>query len=193
MAHRTRPWHDGELPVHITVRVVRAARLRGFKVAAEVGRALRAMVGGEREPSFRVCEFSLQADHVHLLIEARDREALSRGMRAVNVRLAKAVNRALGRRGRVVQDRFHAHVLRTPTETRHALLYVLHNGHKHGVPADELVDGLDTRSSARWSTAWRDHTPDPAPAPVSRPRTYMLARLWRQKGLLARTERPKNH
>ena len=35
------------------------------------------------------------------------------------------------RRGRVFADRYHAHVLRTPTETRRAVLYVRHNHHKH--------------------------------------------------------------
>jgi REP element-mobilizing transposase RayT len=191
MPHRPRPKHRGDRPVHVTVRTVRGVSLRGFGVAARVGKSLRAMVGAGRAQEFRVCEFSLQDDHVHLLVEARDRDALSRGMRAVNIRLARAVNLALGRRGRVVQDRHHEHVLRTPTEVRHALLYVMHNGHKHRAPADEFVDQLDTRSSARWSRAWRDHTPDPTPSPTSPPRTYLLAVLWKDKGLLDRSERPR--
>jgi REP element-mobilizing transposase RayT len=183
--HTARPWHDRVHPVHVTFRVVRGIRLRDFAVAREIGTSFRAMVGGAREEEFRILEFCLLDDHVHLIIEARDRRAFSRGMQAVAIRLAKAVNRALGRRNQqVIQERYHAHVLRTPTEVRNALRYVMLNGRKHGAPDDEFVDGLDSRSSARWSTAWRDHRPDPSPPPVSRPRTHLARSGWRKHGLL---------
>jgi hypothetical protein len=41
------------------------------------------------------------------------------------------VNRVFGRRGSVLADRFHLHVLRTPREVRHALSYVLMNARRH--------------------------------------------------------------
>ena len=176
--HRARPWHDEANPVHVTVRVVGGLGLRRHFVAAAIGASFRAMVGGPREDAFRVVEFCILDDHVHLLVEARNRRALSKGMAAVNIRLSKAVNRALGRKGRVIQDRYHAHVLETPTEVRNALRYIFENGRKHGAPEHEFVNGFDTRSSARWSTAWHGHTPDPSPPPVAAARTHLLRVLW---------------
>jgi hypothetical protein len=49
-------------------------------------------------------------------------------MISLGARLARTVNRVLGRRGPVLADRYHQHVLRTPREARHALAYVLLNG-----------------------------------------------------------------
>ena len=53
-------------------------------------------------------------------------------MQGLSIRMAKAVNRALGGRGQVFPDRYDAHELKTPRETRNALLYVLQNWAKHG-------------------------------------------------------------
>jgi len=69
-----------------------------------------------------VLQFSVQRDHIHLLVEAPDGRALSRGLQGLAIRIAKGVNRILGRRGRVWADRFHARALRTPREVRNALI-----------------------------------------------------------------------
>ena len=54
-------------------------------------------------------------------------------MQGLGIRLAKAINRRLGRKGRVWEDRYHGRPLRTPREVRHGLAYVLLNARKHGV------------------------------------------------------------
>jgi hypothetical protein len=87
----------------------------------------------------------VQGNHLHFVIEADDTRAMSRGMQGLAIRMAKALNRVMNRRGSVFADRFHAHVLRTPREVRHALAYVLRN---HAVHAE--------RSGRQASTA-----PDP--------------------------------
>jgi hypothetical protein len=53
-----------------------------------------------------------------------------------------------GRRGRVIADRYHAHILRTPTEVRHAVHYVRHN-HRHHVQTvgATFVDPYSSASS----------------------------------------------
>jgi REP element-mobilizing transposase RayT len=76
---------------------------------------------------FRVIEFSVQDDHVHLIAEAADRRTLSGGVRGLAIRLARAVNRTLGRRGQVWGSRYHARALTTPRAVRHVLIYVLNN------------------------------------------------------------------
>src|SRR4030095_7641426 len=110
---------------------------------------------------FRVLQFSVQADHLHLLVEADEPTGFERGVRGLAIRVAKAVNCALGRRGHVWGDRYHARLLRTPREVRNALVYVLNNFRKHIRGAR----GLDPRSSARWFDGWRR-----AVGPVIEPR-----------------------
>ena len=91
----------------------------------------RALAGARDRFGFRLVHFSVQRDHLHLLAEAHDRRALGRGMQGLAIRVAKAVNRRLDRHGKVFGDRYHAHALRTPRETRSALRYVLSNIRKH--------------------------------------------------------------
>jgi REP element-mobilizing transposase RayT len=143
--------------------------------------------------SFRVIHFSVQSNHVHLLVEANDRMALSRGVAGLSIRLARSVNRALARRGQVWSDRYHARALRTPREMRHALVYVLMNFKKHARTARPL----DAMSSASWFDGWEAHprTGDPPArqteeAPVWRPRTWLARRGWRRHGLIEANERP---
>jgi REP element-mobilizing transposase RayT len=80
---------------------------------------------------FRVVHFSVQADHLHLLVEAADKRTLSAGMRGLAVRIARRVNGLVFRRGRFWADRWHGHVLTSPRATRHSLAYVLGNFRKH--------------------------------------------------------------
>jgi hypothetical protein len=74
---------------------------------------------------FRLVHYSFQHDHAHLILEAADARELASGMKALGARLARAVNRIFRRKGAVLADRFHVHVLRTPTEVRRAIAYVL--------------------------------------------------------------------
>ena len=99
------------------------------------------------EAGFGSLHFSVQSNHVHLMVEARDKAHLSKGMRGLAIRVALAVNRALRRRGRVWSDRYHARALRTPREVRNGLVYVLANWKKHlRVPrARRVLVGLVVR------------------------------------------------
>jgi hypothetical protein len=66
-----------------------------------------------------------------LLVEAASERSLSRGMNGLGVRVAKGLNRVLGRHGKVLDDRYHGHILRTPTEVRRARVYLLQNAERH--------------------------------------------------------------
>jgi len=79
----------------------------------------------------RLCEFSIQGNHIHLVVEAAGTKALSLAMQGVGVRIARGLNRMMHRGGRVFADRYHAHILRTPTEVRRAVHYVRTNLAKH--------------------------------------------------------------
>jgi REP element-mobilizing transposase RayT len=173
--------------VHVTLRARRAVgSLHARRVFPHVCAALAAA----STATFRVVHFSVQADHVHLLVEARDKAALSLGMRGLTIRLARAANRARGRRGAVWADRYHARALRTPREVRHALVYILMNYKKHRPGAR----GIDPYSSGRWFDGWRAHLalpPAGVPAPVAVPRTWLARDGWRRYGLIGLDERPQ--
>ena len=103
----------------------------------------------------RIVHCSIQSDHVHLIVEADHDEALSNGMKGCNGRIARLLNALWRRRGRVFRERFHDRVLKTLSEVRNALKYVLNNHRKHGVESNAYAGrrDLDVFSSARWSCA----------------------------------------
>ena len=150
--------------------------------------AVRAAFTRVSRDGFRLLHFSVQRDHVHLLVEAENPMALRRGVQGLAIRVAKAINRTLGRRGSVWVDRYHARMLSTPREVRNALVYVLQNFRKHL----RGVRGLDPRSSGAWFTGWRAAvvTP-PGRSPVVAPRTWLASTGWRRLGLLGFDEAPR--
>jgi hypothetical protein len=179
--------------VHVTVKVLPdVPSLRTLRLVREVERSFAAACD---RGDFRLVHYSLQSNHAHLLVEATGCEALARGMAAVGARLARAVNRGFGRRGRVLAERFHLRVLRTPREVRRALAYVLLNARRHARGALRAV-GLDPASSARWLAGWlylpllARSAPGSSAPPVASPRTWLLTTGWRKEGLIDPAERP---
>jgi len=158
------------LPVHVTLRVRRDVwNLRSRRCF----RALhRAFVHADARLGLRLCHFSVQGNHLHFLVEAEDARALSRGMQGLTIRMAKALNRVMQRRGAVFADRFHAHLLRTLREVRHALSYVLRN---HAVHAERA--GQPTAATADlYSSAGYLAFEFALAAAVALPRTWLLRR-----------------
>jgi len=93
-----------------------------FPTLKGVLRELRA-----RADQFRVTHFSVQGNHIHLIVEASSARALGSGLRSLTIRIAKRVNRLLMRCGPVFADRWHARPLTSPRAVRHVLVYVLTN------------------------------------------------------------------
>jgi REP element-mobilizing transposase RayT len=182
--------HDKHHPVHVTLRAARRLpSLRNQKIFL----ALRRAMAKTWREWFRVVHFSVQIDHIHLIAEATDKVALSRGMAGLGIRLARAINRVVDRKGKVFSDRYHARPLATPRAVRNAWVYVLLNFRKH-------LDGgadIDPKSSGFWFHGWKsssgseppDWTTDEA-IPVRPPRTWLAKVGWRRHGLIASHERP---
>src|SRR3954465_12703 len=120
-------------------------------------RALRrAFAGGCARFGFRLVHFSVQGNHLHMIVEAPDAATLGRAMKGLEVRMARALNRVMRRRGSVFADRYHAHLLKSPREAANAVRYVLENWRVHKLCAagveQHVVDPY-------CSTAWRDDHP----------------------------------
>jgi putative transposase len=179
--HRKRPQLASRFPVHVTVRLrADLPRLRGAGPAKVLKQAF---VYGCDKGVFRICQFSVQGNHVHLVCEARDAVALARGIQGWKIRVARRLNRYWGREGRLFDDRYHAVILTTPGQTRNCLVYVLNNARRHR----ESVATVDIYSSAWYFDGWRSDDwrrgfapPDNRDGPpVARASTWLLRTGWR--------------
>ena len=165
MPHTTRPKIDPRCPVQVTIRAtpglpsLRSARVFG---------ALRRAIARASVDRFRVIHFSIQQDHGHFIVEGDEARRARGGVHGLAIRLALAVNRALGRRGMVVGDRYHARPLTTPRHMRASMVYVLLNFRKHlrapaGVESAELgsaVFGVASRPGGHGRRAGHGATTD---------------------------------
>ncbi|HEX3597612.1 MAG TPA: transposase [Polyangiaceae bacterium] len=149
----------------------------------------------------RLVQFSVQSNHLHMLVEVDEHRALGRAMKGLAVRIARRLNGALDQRGRVFSDRYHARALRTPLEVRRALVYVLRNCDKHSANArrSSHVDPLSTAvyfdgfTASFWAQSASERAPPEASAPVARPKTWLLSVGWRRLGLLEAHDTPSVH
>ena len=193
--HRARP--DTRL---VTRCVSRFASLAVYNLRRQsLFLAVRRALSAASSRAFRLVHFSVQRDHIHLIVEARDRSMLLLSSRGLSIRVARAVNHHLDRRGKVFGGRYHARALTTPREVRSALVYVLQNWRKHIVygashPARPAVDPC---SSSFWFTGWKHSALGSPPAwserdplPVRSASTWLGAMGWRKLGLIGATERP---
>ena len=183
--HLRRPKHDRRHPLHVTLRAHRGG-LRNPGALEELKDAFKRL--HVRRNDFRVLHYSLQSNHLHLIVEATDREKLSKAMQGLASALARVLNRALQRQGTVWEERYHAEQLTTPRQVRNALVYVLQNGYKHRV----VREGLDWYSSAEWFDSWRSQLPVPdEESPVALGTTWLITVGWRRHGRLDFRERPR--
>ena len=196
--HKERPFLHARYPVHVTLRVIGAV---GNLRRRCVYQAIReATLTTARREDFRIVQLSIQRTHVHLLVEADGKRALARGMQGFQISAAKHLNAAISqgkpgprRRGVVFPDRYHAEVITSPRQARHALSYVANNWRKHGEDLREPMSSwtIDWFSSAAMFTGWAEYGDEPFlwrgpptydPLWVYQPRTWLLREGWKRGG-----------
>jgi REP element-mobilizing transposase RayT len=155
----------------------------------------RSLVRCCQKLGFRVCQFSIQRDHIHLVVEAANHEALARGMQGLAISMAKGINKSLdNRRGSVFRERYRTKPVLHRKQMRHVLCYVLHNHRRHGA----RTPGADPYSSARYFDGWSRATGLPPPGslgksddkPVADAELTLLTTRWRFRGLIDPDETP---
>jgi REP element-mobilizing transposase RayT len=137
----------------------------------------------------RLIEYSVQSNHLHLIVETKDECSLARAMKGLWVRIARALNRLWQRSGAVLDDHYHARALKTPREVRNALVYVLQNARKHGAH----FSGPDAFSSGPAFDGWKEPIAAAVELqlkPLVRARTWLLSIGWRRRGRIGIDERP---
>ncbi|MFT3697741.1 MAG: transposase [Kofleriaceae bacterium] len=200
--HKTRPAIKAAEPIHVVVRANPEVQpLRRQALYRAIRRATQVVA---RRADMRIVELSIQDTHIHLLVEAANREALAKGMQSFGVSAARNINAALlrdaiargqrdfvTRRGSVIADRYHACVLKTPTQVRNCLAYVLNNWRHHQVTASRKW-AIDPYSSGMTFHGWRELDgllPElPTwfqPLVVSSPQTWLLRVGWRRSSLIS--------
>jgi putative transposase len=188
VAHRRRPSVSPKTPLHVTLRLIEGfPGLRRPKALRWIRRCLQLA----HKDGFAIIQFSIQSNHLHLIVEARERAALAKGIQGLKIRLAKRLNQLFGRRrGTVFPERYHAQPLRSPRQVRSALLYVLNNRRRHLAQSGRgLQRGyVDPYSSAPHFEGWQgrvrssaDLTGEPVTA---KPRTWLLRVGWTRHGPL---------
>jgi REP element-mobilizing transposase RayT len=202
VSHSTREEHDSRHPVHVSMRRVKQApSLRSERIF----HAILLQLARVKRLGVRVPHYSVQHDHLHLIVEGENRHDLSAQMRKLFSRIALAVNAIAKRRGSLFRDRHHREELESPTKTRNALVYVLFNDRKHhaqngGAISERMLNELDDRSSVAWleDQDW-DERARPPPEAIARlrardedieglgsartaPRTWLAGFGWRLRG-----------
>jgi REP element-mobilizing transposase RayT len=194
--HKARPFLHARHPVHVVLRVVAAV---GNLRRRRVYQAIRAatLIAARRD-DFRIVHLSIQRTHLHLLVEADHKAALAAGMQGFQISAARHINAAIGadrsappRRGTVFPDRYHAEIITSPRQARHALAYVMANWRKHREDTSAKVRGwtIDWFSSAAMFPDWTEYgdeaflwrgPPSYEPLQVRRPRTWLLRDGWKK-------------
>jgi len=172
-------WHT---PAHVTMRLI--AGLPTLRAPTPFAVLKAAFAGTTGRFDFQIVHFSVQSNHMHLIVEARDERALGRAMKGLGGRMTKALKKLWNVDGPIFADRFHSEVLRSPRQVRHNLLYVLNNHRKHGLhtigycdpySSGDLFDGWIDAPCKQMD--WADFGEHP---PCSRPRSYLLRKGWRR-------------
>ncbi|HEY4241675.1 MAG TPA: transposase [Kofleriaceae bacterium] len=167
-------------PVHVTLRVGRdVPYLRKRSIWRAIAKAAMAAA-----KTIRVVHASVQHDHLHVLVEASDQRALTKGMLAFQVSAAHWINRAAQRTGRVFSDRYHARVIKTPREARNAIRYVLSNWRKHGEDA-HLRWAIDPFSTGYAFWTEQRQPRDYEPLPTEEPGSWLLRTGWQRAGAIS--------
>ena len=178
MPHRVRPALAARFPVHVTVKV--RDDVRNLRTKLCFSALKKAFLDGREKIGFRMVGYSIQGNHIHLLVEGADAQALSRGMQGLLIRMARALNRALQRRGSVFADRYHEHILRTPTEVANARNYVLGNYARH----------YEQTRGWRLASTYVDEYAGISVEITAAPRTWLLKEGWRRSRSHPQPQRP---
>jgi REP element-mobilizing transposase RayT len=196
--HDKRKEFAARYPLHVTWRLAQGGPyLRKYHAAALIREAIRAA----QKASFRVVEYSIQGNHLHMIIEASGKRGLESGMRGLARRITCKLRTKLSWEGKLL-TRYHARLLTTPREVRNALRYVLLNARHHAAQRGERLDNfwVDPYSSGLWFDGWsrpiilnselRDELKHPRP--TVRASSWLLAIGWRTWKLIELDEIAKH-
>ena len=170
---------EGE-PVHVTMKLKEG--LPNLRERENFICLVEKLQQGQKD-GFRIVHFSVQSNHVHLIVEAAGKDALHRGMRGLAVRIGKALKRLWDLEDSVFADRYHARVLSKPTEVRNGLRYVLNNHLRHNPWARRGQP--DPKSSSALFDGWKEVEAavlEGELRPIVAARSWLIQEGWKRAG-----------
>lgn len=117
------------IPLHLTIKIEKTKA--GLKNKAML-KLLHHCIKKSRMKGLRIVHYTLEFDHVHLLVEATNKETTSKGMQSFGIAFSKGINKLKCLKGRVFKTRYHFRKLNSPREIKNVLNYILGNSIKHG-------------------------------------------------------------
>ncbi|CAN5715298.1 hypothetical protein BH11MYX1_BH11MYX1_54450 [soil metagenome] len=208
--HKRRPRLSAYEPVHVVMRarpeigslrthdVFRAIKEATFTAFAHDARAVAKPTASaasvKLDRAFHIVHLSIQRSHIHLIVEASDRMALARGMQAFAISAARHINAAMKRSGSVFSDRYFPRPLKTPTQVRNCLAYVLNNWKHHHESPSSLRGTwfVDPYSTGSQFDGWKELegrqliVASGYDGPMRWwPTTWLLREGWRKRGLIS--------
>jgi putative transposase len=192
--HRARDEFSPKHPLHVTFKVMKG--LPSLRKARFHRAFVQALGTACARPGFRLVHYSLQDNHVHMIVEADSKAALGNAMKSLIPRFVRAVHRVFGLAGKVMFGRYHMRALKTPKEVRNALAYVLLNARKHFLQKSGRRPPvrIDALSSGGLFQGWRTESIPTSrgsatlyPAPAN---TWLLTKGWRKHRLIDPAEVP---
>jgi REP element-mobilizing transposase RayT len=193
------------IPVHVTIRIVgnvESLRRRDTYLALREVTIVTAT-----RADFRIVHMSIQRDHIHLIVEADGKAALSKGVQGFAISAPRQINKAITERGgdrrtgKVISERFHARPLVSPRAVRHAVADLLNNWRHHREDQAQPTSSwrVDPFSSGALFFGWKELVDSPVlwplpptyhPLIVLRPRTWLLQTWHRFHPLISVREVP---
>jgi len=200
-AHRTRLELTRHHAAHVVLRSApELARLRRADAYKIIRKAMQVVL---RRTDFRIVHVSIQANHIHLLVEGESQYAVARGVQAFAISAARRLNKAeaavrgTARRGPAFPDRYHIKIIKNPRQVRNELSYVLNNWRRHKEDRSPAVRHwrLDKYSSAISFPGWAERSAwsipaDYEPLPVCQPTTWLLREGWKLHAAISVYEIP---
>ena len=165
VSHLPREAFASRRAVHVTQRLRPDAGYLRKQGPAQV--LLKAFQDAAERGGIRIAHYSIQGNHLHLVVEAEDAKSLSRGIQGLAIRIARRLNRRIGRKGPVFADRYHSHVLGTRREVANAVRYVTGNYRHHA--RESLPPGF------------RDPLATRPERPLAEPKLWLLRAGWQSE------------
>lgn len=114
--------------LHLTIKV--RENKAGIKNKS-VLKILHQAIKRARLKNLKVIHYTLEYNHIHLLVEAYGHKNLHQGMQSFGISLAKQINRLKSLKGAVYKHRYHLRKLSSARELKNVLHYIFNNGIHH--------------------------------------------------------------
>jgi putative transposase len=175
--HMKRPSVNFKKPLHLTLKLDK--RVGTLRTKARL-KAFQNNLRRAKKFELHVLHYTVQFDHIHLMVETPDNDKLSRGMKSLAGRLGRLYSQGTGK---AFKGRYHLHQLSTPTETKRVYRYIFFNSAKHGGYLQD--DFCSAEHFDGWEHFGAVDDPDVPPEPVnpfpdylSKPQSWLAKVGW---------------